>query len=39
MGNQDFAMTQFSDLFAKDFETYMGNNKQVDDLLLIGIEF
>lgn len=39
MGNQDFTMPQYSELFAKDFEEYKGDNKQVDDLLLIGIEF
>lgn len=39
MGNQGLAMPQYSELFAKDFEEYKGNNKQVDDLLLIGIEF
>ncbi len=39
MGNQDFTMPQYSDLFVKDFEEYKGNHKQVDDLLLIGIEF
>ena len=37
--NQSFTMPQYYDLFAKDFETYMGNNKQIDDVLLIGIEF
>jgi serine phosphatase RsbU (regulator of sigma subunit) len=39
MGNQNFTMPQYSDLFVKDFEEYKGKNKQVDDLLLIGIEF
>ncbi|NOU17790.1 MAG: PAS domain S-box protein [Bacteroidales bacterium] len=39
LGNQEFTMPQYSELFAKDFEEYKGNNKQVDDLLLIGIEF
>lgn len=37
--NQSFTMPQFNDLFTKDFEAYMGNNKQIDDVLLIGIEF
>ncbi|MDY0202201.1 MAG: PAS domain S-box protein, partial [Tenuifilaceae bacterium] len=37
--NQSFTMPQYYDLFTKDFETYMGNNKQIDDVLLIGIEF
>ncbi|HCT30503.1 MAG TPA: histidine kinase [Bacteroidales bacterium] len=39
MGNQTLSMPQYAELFAKDFEEYKGNNKQVDDVLLIGIEF
>jgi len=39
MENQSLTMPQFNDLFAKDFEAYMGNNKQIDDVLLIGIQF
>ncbi|RPH32941.1 MAG: PAS domain S-box protein [Bacteroidales bacterium] len=39
MGNQSLAMPQYAELFAKDFEEFKGNNKQVDDVLLIGIEF
>lgn len=39
IGNQGFTMPQYSDLFAKDFEEYKGTIKQVDDVLLIGIEF
>ena len=39
MGNQDFTMLQYAELFSKDFDEYKGNNKQVDDVLLIGIEF
>jgi PAS domain S-box-containing protein len=39
LGNQAFSMPQFAELFAKDFDEYKGNHKQVDDLLLIGIEF
>ena len=39
MENQTLTMPQFNDLFAKDFEAYMGNNKQIDDVLLIGIQF
>ncbi len=39
MGNQGLAMPQYSELFAKDFEEFKGNTKQVDDVLLIGIEF
>ncbi|MDD2548739.1 MAG: PAS domain S-box protein [Bacteroidales bacterium] len=37
--NQSFTMPQYYDLFVNDFEEYMGNNKQIDDVLLIGIEF
>ncbi len=39
MGNQDFTMPQYADLFSSDFEAYKGSNRQVDDILLIGIEF
>jgi len=39
LGNQDLAMPQYAELFAKDFDEYKGSNKQVDDILLIGIEF
>jgi len=39
LGNQSFTMPQYAELFAKDFEDYKGDHKQVDDLLLIGIEF
>lgn len=39
ISNQGFTMPQYSDLFAKDFEHYKGDNKQVDDFLLIGLEF
>lgn len=39
MGNQTLAMPQYAELFAKDFDDFKGNNKQVDDVLLIGIEF
>ncbi len=39
MANQALTMPQFNDLFAKDFEEYMGDHKQIDDVLLIGIEF
>jgi PAS domain S-box-containing protein len=37
--NQDLTMPQYNDLYSKDFEAYMGENKQIDDVLLIGIEF
>jgi PAS domain S-box-containing protein len=39
MANQSLTMPQFNDLFSKDFEEYMGCNKQIDDVLLIGIQF
>ncbi len=39
MENQSMTMPQFSDLFSKDFEEYMGDHKQIDDVLLIGIQF
>lgn len=39
INNQEFTMPQFNELFLKDFEEYMGENKQIDDVLLIGIEF
>lgn len=38
-GNPDMTMAQYRDLFEKDFLEFKGNNKQVDDILLIGIEF
>jgi len=34
-----FSMPEFENLFAGDFEEWKGNNKQIDDVLLIGIEF
>jgi PAS domain S-box-containing protein len=33
------SMSQFNNFFAKDLKEWMGNNKQIDDILLIGIEF
>ncbi len=33
------SMSEFSKLFAKDFHQWKGNHKQIDDVLLIGIEF
>ncbi|MCQ2975247.1 MAG: PAS domain S-box protein [Bacteroidales bacterium] len=38
-GNPNLTMPQYRDLFEKDFFDWKGNNKQVDDILLIGIEF
>jgi PAS domain S-box-containing protein len=37
--NPEFTMPQYRDLFEKDFLEFKGSNKQVDDILLIGIEF
>ncbi|MBQ3688549.1 MAG: PAS domain S-box protein [Bacteroidales bacterium] len=38
-GNPDFSMAQYKELFEKDFLEWKGSYKQVDDILLIGIEF
>ncbi len=38
-GNPEFTMQQYKELFEKDFFEFKGANKQVDDILLIGIEF
>lgn len=37
--NPDMTMPQYNEIFSKDFEEYKGENKQIDDVLLIGIEF
>ena len=37
--NKDLTMQQINDYFAKDFDRWKGENKQIDDVLLIGIEF
>ncbi len=37
--NPELSMPQFKELFERDFLEFKGNNKQVDDILLIGIEF
>ena len=37
--NKDFSMSKFSNYFAKDFKDWMGTYKQIDDVLLIGVEF
>ncbi len=34
-----FTMNQYRNFFIQDFETWMKNAKQIDDVLLIGIEF
>jgi PAS domain S-box-containing protein len=36
--NAGYTLSQFSDLFKSDFTTWMGSERQLDDLLLIGIE-
>lgn len=37
--NSDYSMAQFNEFFNKDFLKWKGDNKQIDDVLLIGIEF
>ncbi len=37
--NNNLSMQQYSNLFSVDFKKWMGKNKQIDDVLLIGIEF
>jgi PAS domain S-box-containing protein len=37
--NKDLTMEEFNTFFAKDFTEWMGDNKQIDDVLLIGLEF
>jgi len=39
VGNPDFTMPQYKELFENDFLNWKGSYKQVDDILLIGIEF
>jgi PAS domain S-box-containing protein len=39
VNNYDASMKQFNDLFDKEYWEWKGNNKQIDDVLLIGIEF
>jgi len=34
-----YSMQEYSDLFARDFREWTGTRKQLDDVLLIGIEF
>ena len=38
-GNPTLTMPEYRKLFEKDFLEWKGSNKQVDDILLIGIEF
>ena len=37
--NQFLSMPQFHEFFNKDLENWQGNYKQLDDILLIGLEF
>ena len=37
--NSDMSMVQYANYFAKDFHQWQGEQKQIDDVLLIGIEF
>ncbi|HEY9125423.1 MAG TPA: PAS domain S-box protein [Bacteroidales bacterium] len=37
--NNSFSMSQYYELFVQDFEEWKGESKQIDDVLLIGIEF
>ncbi|HAN19173.1 MAG: hypothetical protein A2X13_09775 [Bacteroidetes bacterium GWC2_33_15] len=37
--NKDLTMQQYANLFSTDFKKWKGKNKQIDDVLLIGIEF
>ncbi len=37
--HKDYTMDQYYDLFDSEFKNWKGNKKQVDDVLLIGIEF
>ncbi|HNV51531.1 MAG TPA: PAS domain S-box protein, partial [Tenuifilaceae bacterium] len=39
LNNQKLSMPELSEVFSKDFEQFKGELKQVDDILLIGIEF
>lgn len=36
--NYNYTISEFSSLFAIDYSQWMGNEKQIDDVLLIGIE-
>lgn len=39
IANPGLTMPQYNEIFSKDFDEYKGDNKQIDDVLLIGIEF
>ena len=38
-GNPRFTMVQYRNYFMKDFEEWTGKYKQIDDVLILGIEF
>ena len=38
-GNADFTMEEYNQYFADDFKQWQGDIKQIDDILMIGIEF
>ncbi len=37
--NKDLSMQEFSSLFSKEYRNWKKDNKQIDDVLMIGIEF
>ena len=37
--NNKFSMTQYSEYFKTEFKNWKDNNKQIDDILMIGVEF
>jgi PAS domain S-box-containing protein len=39
VNNNAFNMQQYNEIFEKDYWYWKGDNKQIDDVLLIGIEF
>ena len=39
VANQELTMQQFNSFFESDYRKWKKNNKQIDDVLLIGIEF
>jgi len=39
VANQDFSMEEYHHFFEKEFFSWKGDEKQIDDVLLIGIEF
>jgi PAS domain S-box-containing protein len=39
LSNQSVSMMEFNEIFAHDFEVWKNGSKQIDDVLMIGIEF